>query len=58
MFAHHCTACDTRHLIFPSQIVSIANLGGAFATTYQCWCGAEQVWLSGKASQPAVAAAA
>jgi len=58
MFAHHCTACDTRHLIFPSQVVSLTDLGGAFATTYQCWCGAEQVWLSAGDSQLAVEAAA
>ena len=58
MFAHHCTACDTRHLIFPSQVKSITNLGGAFATTYQCWCGAEQVWLSARDSRVAVQAAA
>jgi hypothetical protein len=51
MFAHHCTACDARHLIFPSQVMSITNVDGGFATTYQCWCGAEQVWLSAGVSR-------
>ena len=51
MFAHHCTACDARHLIFPSQIKGITDIGEGFAVTYQCWCGAEQVWLSASASQ-------
>jgi hypothetical protein len=51
MFAHHCTACDVRHLIFPSQIISLANSGDGFAVTYECWCGAEQVYLTSTSSE-------
>ena len=25
MFDHHCTACDQRQLIFPSQVTSVVN---------------------------------
>ena len=25
MFDHHCTACDKRQLIFPSQVTSLTN---------------------------------
>ena len=25
MFDHHCTACDKRQLIFPSQVTSLVN---------------------------------
>ena len=25
MFDHHCTACDRRQLIFPSQVTSLDN---------------------------------
>jgi hypothetical protein len=58
MFAHHCTACDARHLIFPSQVTSLTDVGGGFAVTYDCWCGAEQVYLtSADSSQLADAAA-
>ena len=58
MFAHHCTACDARHLIFPSQVTSLTDVGGGFAVTYQCWCGAEQVWLSATDSSQLTEAAA
>ena len=25
MFDHHCTACDRRQLIFPSQVTGLVN---------------------------------
>ena len=58
MFAHHCTACDTRHLIFPSQVISLADASNGFAVTYECWCGAEQVYRTSVDSQQLADAAA
>ena len=58
MFAHHCTACDTRHLIFPSQVLGLSDLGEGFAIAYQCWCGAEQVYRTSAGSEQLAVAAA
>jgi hypothetical protein len=58
MFAQHCTACDTTYLIFPSQVRTFGDLGDTYVATYECWCGAEQVWLSSRDSQVAAEAAA
>jgi hypothetical protein len=44
MFANHCTDCDTRKLIFPSQITHLVNSDDGIEVTYSCWCGSEQTW--------------
>lgn len=49
MFLHHCTACDQRQLIFPSQISGVAEVGGRSGFAFTCWCGEPQVWLTGRA---------
>jgi hypothetical protein len=49
MFDHHCTACDKRQLIFPSQITSVVNTEDGITVTYTCWCGTGQTWRTGKA---------
>ena len=56
MFDHHCTACDKRRLIFPSQVTSLANTERGIVLAFTCWCGAEQVTATGIASQVALAA--
>ncbi len=48
MFDHHCTACDQRKLIFPSQITGLANTDHGIVVTFTCWCGAEQTMLTGR----------
>ena len=48
MFDHHCTACDKRQLIFPSQITSMVNTDHGIIVAFQCWCGAEQTMLTGR----------
>jgi hypothetical protein len=58
MFAHHCTACDTRHLIFPSQVIGFADVADGFALAYECWCGATQVYLTASTSEQLADAAA
>jgi hypothetical protein len=45
MFAHHCTACDRRMLIFPSQILSVREHEDGLAYQLECWCGAEQTMI-------------
>lgn len=53
MFAHHCTACQRRMLIFPSQIHGLANTDAGIELSFTCWCGAEQTQLTGRAAAPA-----
>ncbi|MEX0426338.1 hypothetical protein AB3X52_01815 [Nocardioides sp. DS6] len=48
MFQHHCTACDRTELIFPSQVHSLANTERGIEVRFECWCGAEQVMLTGR----------
>ena len=47
MFDHHCTACDRRQLIFPSQVTSLVNTEHGIIVAFECWCGAEQTMLTG-----------
>jgi hypothetical protein len=47
MFDHHCTACDKRQLIFPSQITSMTNTDAGILVTFTCWCDAEQTMVTG-----------
>ena len=48
MFDHHCTVCDRRQLIFPSQVTSLANTDHGISVAFTCWCGAEQSMLTGR----------
>jgi len=48
MFDHHCTACDKRQLIFPSQVTSLVNSEHGIIVAFECWCGAEQTMLTGR----------
>ena len=56
MFDHHCTACDKRQLIFPSQVTSLVNTDHGIIMAFTCWCGAEQTLLTGRALAEPVAA--
>jgi hypothetical protein len=51
MFDHHCTACDRRQLIFPSMITGMANTDHGIVLAFECWCGAQQTALTGKATE-------
>ena len=42
MFVHHCTACERRQLIFPSQVTGVSKTDAGTVMTLTCWCGAEQ----------------
>ena len=57
MFVHHCTACQKRQLIFPSQVTSVAP---GPRLSFTCWCGVEQSAVVGldetAATEPALAA--
>lgn len=55
MFLHLCTACDKKQLIFPSQITGMANLDDGIVLAFTCWCGAEQVELTGRRADRPVA---
>ena len=48
MFDIHCTACEKRRLIFPSQVSSVVNTEHGIVVTLDCWCGAEQKLRTGK----------
>lgn len=53
MFFNHCTACDKRQLIFPSQVVSLTNTDEGIVVAYTCWCGADQTLTTGLAARRA-----
>ncbi|MDP2775451.1 MAG: hypothetical protein Q8O61_17995 [Nocardioides sp.] len=50
MFAHTCSACSTRYLIFPSQIAAVRNTDEGIAVDFTCWCDAPQTLVTGKAA--------
>lgn len=49
MFAHDCSSCGKRQLIFVSQVTSLVNTDRGIELRFTCWCGAEQLLLTGKA---------
>lgn len=55
MFAHRCTSCTQRQLIFPSQVTSLVNTEHGIIVAFTCWCGADQTMLTGKNAGAAVA---
>ena len=50
MFDHHCTACDKRQLIFPSQVTAMTNNGQGIVVSFTCWCGNEQTMTTCRAA--------
>lgn len=42
MFAHHCTSCGRRELIFADQLIGLDRTDDGFRMRFTCWCGAEQ----------------
>jgi hypothetical protein len=59
VFAHHCTDCDRRQLVFPSQVDTIDNTDQGIVVRFHCWCGAEQTTVTGRrAGRPLAAHAA
>ena len=48
MFAHHCSACAQRQLIFPSQITEMENTERGIVVHFACWCGAPQTMVTGR----------
>jgi len=48
MFDTTCTACGKHRLIFPSQILSMDSTDHGIEVRFECWCGAEQTWTTGK----------
>ena len=57
MFDHHCTVCQRRQLIFASQITDLANSDHGIVVAFTCWCGADQVMITGNGATPADLAA-
>jgi hypothetical protein len=51
MFAHHCTACDRRQLIFPGQVDRIDNTDHGMVVGFRCWCGSEQTAVTGSGTR-------
>jgi len=47
MFAHHCSACDRRQLIFPGQVSGVVNTDHEIVVSFRCWCGSEQSLVTG-----------
>ncbi len=53
MFAHTCTSCGKRQLIFVNQVTSLVNTDHGIHVGFTCWCGAEQAMLTGRAASEA-----
>lgn len=53
MFAHHCSACDRRQLIFPGQVGGLVNTDHGIVVSFRCWCGSEQTLVTGAGAFPA-----
>jgi hypothetical protein len=47
VFAHTCSACHRRELIFPSQITGMDTTERGIEVRFTCWCDAEQTMVSG-----------
>jgi hypothetical protein len=47
MFAHTCTTCHRRELIFPSQITGMETTEHGIVVSFTCWCDAPQTMLTG-----------
>jgi len=47
MFAHTCTSCHRRELIFPSQITGLESTDRGILVHFTCWCDARQTMLTG-----------
>ena len=58
MFDHECTSCGKRQLIFPTQVTSVTNVDAGIVVRFGCWCGADQVWVTGRRRTPVAAASA
>jgi hypothetical protein len=53
MFVHTCSVCESRQLVFPSQIEALDNTDHGIIVSFTCWCGAEQSLLTGRyATEP------
>jgi hypothetical protein len=44
MFEIYCPDCASRRIIFPSQIVTVANGADGVVVHFECWCGALRTW--------------
>ena len=58
MFAVHCPACNSRRLVFASQVRGIVNDDSGIHVTYACWCGALSTWTTGRKAGTQTPAAA
>ena len=58
MFDHECTSCGKRQLIFPTQVTSVTNSDSGIVVGFSCWCGADQIWVTGRRTAPMAAATA
>lgn len=48
MFDAYCPACESRRLVFTSQVRGITNDASGIHVAYRCWCGVESVWTTGR----------
>lgn len=58
MFDVFCSACSSRRLVFPGQVLGLVNSPDGIAVQYRCWCGEIGVWTTGRKSPAAVPLAA
>ena len=48
MFAHTCSVCECRQLVFPSQIEAVHNTDHGIIVSFTCCCGSEKSMLTGR----------
>ena len=51
MFAHTCSSCGHRSLMLPEFITAVTNTSAGIVVQFDCWCGAPQAMLTGRAAE-------
>lgn len=55
MFAATCTACERRQLFTTSRVNAVVNTDHGIEVHFSCWCGADQVMLTGRKAPASIA---
>jgi len=57
VFDAYYPACQSRKLVFASQVRGIVNDEDGIHVVYRCWCGADSAWTTGRKARELAPAA-